>query len=562
MPPDSTQPLPATSPARRLFLQKSGAYLGLAAAGSLGAPALAVAQGGRPNLPYGLQLGDTTLVPNGRRGFQRDDSFDFDDLGRSGGGGVQARSVVWARSDRPARMLLEWDTTDRFANARRIIGPHALQATDFTARIDLTELPSGQLIFTRVAMQDLTTARAHSEWLTAQFRTPSLDPRRGPRFVWGGDTAGQNFGINPEVGGMRIYEQMRQRDPDFFVHCGDTIYADGPMTPTVNVEGGRVWNNLIAEGVEKVAETLDEYRGRYRYNLRDANVRRFSQQVPQLWQWDDHEVTNNWSDSKDLTADTRYTEKNVPLLTGRATRAFLEYAPLRPHSADESERIYRKISHGPLLEVFMIDMRSYRGPNSSNDQPTESPDTAFLGNEQINWLVQGLKASRSTWKIISADMPLGLVIGDGRNAAGRDRFEGASNTDGPARGRELEIARLLTAIKRERIRNVVWITADVHYCAAHYYDPGQAQYSDFNPFWEFIAGPLNAGSFGPNKLDSTFGPQVIFQKAPPAPNTSPLSGFQFFGEMRVDPRGRGLHVAFVDINGDTVFERSLEPQRG
>lgn len=72
---------------------------------------------------------------------------------------------------------------------------------------------------------------------------------------------------------MRIYEQMRLRDPDFFVHCGDTIYADGPMTPTVNVEGGRVWNNLIAEGVQKVAETQDEYRGRYRYNLRDANIR-------------------------------------------------------------------------------------------------------------------------------------------------------------------------------------------------------------------------------------------------------------------------------------------------
>jgi len=34
-------------------------------------------------------------------------------------------------------------------------------------------------------------------------------------------------------------------------------------------------------------------------------------------------------------------------------------------------------------------------------------------------------------------------------------------------------------------------------------------------FWEFVAGPLNAGSFGPNPLVKTFGPEVVFEKAPP-----------------------------------------------
>jgi alkaline phosphatase D len=554
--------------ARRRFMQQSASLLGLSAAGAFGAPAIIHAQSALPMQPYGLQMGDCTLTLTGQRGlagFGNADSLDLPDLeelARYGGiGGLTARNILWSRSDRPARMVVEWDTNDRFANPRRIIGPTALENTDYTARVDLTQLPVNQTIFARVTMEDLASGRTRGETLTAQFRTPSLDPRRGPRFVWGGDTAGQNYGINADFGGMRIYDVMRRRDPDFFVHCGDTIYADGPMTPERTVEGGRVWKNLIAEGVEKVAETLDEFRGRYRYNLRDTHVRAFNAQVPQLWQWDDHEVTNNWSDSKDLSADARYTEKRVPLLIGRATKAFLEYAPLRPNGADESERVYRKLSYGPLLDVFMIDMRSYRGPNSTNDQPTESPDTAFLGNAQIDWLVRGLKTSRAAWKVISADMPVGLVIGDGRDAAGRNRFEGLSNGDGPARGRELEIARLLTAIKRERIRNVVWITADVHYCAAHYYDPARAQYNDFRPFWEFVAGPLNAGSFGPNALDNTFGPQVVFQKVPPAPNTSPLSGFQFFGELRVEPRSRMLSVAFIDINGTTVFEKTLDLER-
>jgi alkaline phosphatase D len=552
-------------PARRKFMQQSASFLGLAAAASVGAPAIVAAQSTRPNLPYGLQLGDPTLAMTGRRGFGNFEMPDLDELARGGSSnfsGLEARTILWARSDKPARMVVEWDTTDRFTSPRKITGPYALEDTDFTARVDLTQLPLGQTIFARAAMEDLSTGRTRSEWLTTQFRTPTFDPRRGPKFVWGGDTAGQNYGINPDIGGMRIYELMRARDPDFFIHCGDTIYADGPMTAERAVEGGKIWKNVIAEGVEKVAESLDEFRGRYRYNLRDTNVQKFSQQVPQLWQWDDHEVTNNWSDSKDLSADARYTEKRVPLLTGRATRAFLDYAPLRPNGADESERVYRKLSYGPLLDVFMIDMRSYRGPNGTNDQATESAETTFLGNAQLEWLIRNLNASRATWKVISADMPLGLIVGDGKDASGRDRFENSSNGNGPARGRELEIARLLTAIKRERVRNVVWITADVHYCAAHYYDPAKAQYSDFNPFWEFVAGPLNAGSFGPGALDNTFGPQVVFQKVPPAPNTSPLAGLQFFGETKIEPRSRQLSMAFVDLNGATLFEKTLEPQRG
>ena len=228
------------------------------------------------------------------------------------------------------------------------------------------------------------------------------------RFVWGGDTAGQGWGINPEFGGMKIYEAMRQRKPLFFIHSGDTIYADGPIAESVVAE------KVAASGTtssprrsRKVAETLDEFRGRYRYNLLDENVRRFNAEVPQIWQWDDHEVANNWSDAKDLSADARYTEKNVPLLTARGTRAFLEYAPMRPFDARESQRVYRRFSYGPLLELFVLDMRSYRGPNSTNLQATPSDETAFLGREQLDWLKAGLEDSRAVWKVIAADMPIG-----------------------------------------------------------------------------------------------------------------------------------------------------------
>ena len=46
-----------------------------------------------------------------------------------------------------------------FANASRVRGPAALETTDFTARVVLTDLPPGQRIFYRVRFQDLADIR-------------------------------------------------------------------------------------------------------------------------------------------------------------------------------------------------------------------------------------------------------------------------------------------------------------------------------------------------------------------------------------------------------------------
>ena len=90
----------------------------------------------------------------------------------------------------------------------------------------------------------------------------------------------------------------------------------------------------------------------------------------------------------------------------------------------------------------------------------------------------------------------------------------------------------LRYIKNAGITNTVWLTADVHYTAAHYYNPDKAQFQDFNPFWEFVSGPIHAGTFGPNDFDMTFGPELKFIKAPTAEqgqNLPPSAGLQFFG---------------------------------
>jgi Phosphodiesterase/alkaline phosphatase D len=120
---------------------------------------------------------------------------------------------------------------------------------------------------------------------------------------------------------------------------------------------------------------------------------------------------------------------------------------------------------------------------------------------------------------------------------------------------------LLRFIKYNEIRNTLWITADVHYTAAHYYDPNKARFSDFDPFWEFVSGPLNAGTFGPNPLDPTFGPQVVYQRVPPAGqvNLPPSAGMQFFGHVTIDGRTRQLTVTLRDLAGTNLFSKTLDP---
>jgi alkaline phosphatase D len=538
---------------RRQIIQLGAAAIAAAArprwAGAQTAPAIVPSDASRPIAAQGIQLGDPSR------------------------GSVMA----WSRSDRPSRMIVEWSQGAQFAQSTRIVGPYALEDSDFTARQDIAGLPDNREVFVRVSFQSLNNARAVSEPVTGRFvtlpsaRSDDESRQRGGRnggdlrFVWGGDTAGQGWGINRTFGGMKIYEAMRRRQPRFFIHSGDNIYADGPIRDVVTAENGQAWQNVVTPEVSKVAETLDEFRGRYRYNLIDDNLRRFNAEVPQIWQWDDHEVTNNWSDSKDLSADARYSEKNVPLLTARGARAFLDYAPLRPFDMRESQRVYRRFSYGPMLEVFVLDMRSYRGPNSDNLQPAPGADAAFLGREQLDWLKRGLEGSRALWKVIAADMPIGIDVGDGTTAAGLPKWEAIANGNpGAPLGRELEIAELLRFLKSERVRNTVWLTADVHYCAAHYYDPQRAAFNDFDGFWEFVAGPLNAGSFGPNTMDGTFGPQVVFSKAPPPGqvNLSPLAGLQFFGEVNIDGRSGELTVDLRDLGGASVFSKTLAPRGG
>jgi alkaline phosphatase D len=465
-------------------------------------------------------------------------------------------AVLWARAEADARMAVRLSSSGRLL--RDVGGVWADQRTDRTARLILDGLAPGRRYDADVSFTASDGTPGPPERIS--FSTAPIHPA-AQSFIWSGDTCGQGWGINPDLDGLTTYRAMLDTRPDFFVHCGDTIYADIEIEDRVVEEDtGTIWRNVVAEGVGKVADTLEEFRGRHRYPLLDEHVRALYAEVPTISQWDDHETCNNWYPGEVLD-DDRYAERRCSVLAARGRRAWQEYQPVPVHTLVDrggdgfaTDRIYRKVPRGAHLDLFCLDMRTYRGPNPTSAQPGQP---GLLGPEQERWLVSQVTASTATWKVISADLPLSAPSNH------LDDLDSAPNgDDGPPAGREPELARVLTAFQRNGVRNVVWITADVHYTAAHHYSPERAAYPHFDPFWEFVSGPAAAGTFATKDalLDHTFGPEVAYSKGneTTAWSQSPRAGNQFFGHVAIAADGQ-LTVTLYDGSGSALWSRTLEP---
>src|SRR5262244_3253405 len=102
----------AASLTRRRFLTTAASAI--AAVGGVAKPYLSRAAD-RPLVTHGVQSGDVSI-----------------DSG-----------VVWARADRPARMLVEIASSDSFRDVRNTVFVDALPETDFTAKALVEGLPAG-----------------------------------------------------------------------------------------------------------------------------------------------------------------------------------------------------------------------------------------------------------------------------------------------------------------------------------------------------------------------------------------------------------------------------------
>jgi len=409
-------------------------------------------------------------------------------------------------------------------------GSRASASSGYTAQCLIRGIPPESLIHYEVRFDG-------QSWARGQFRSPPNRTGVPVRLAWSGDVCGQGWGIDESRGGMQSFASLTRLKPDFFLHCGDSIYADAPLSGQVMLADGSLWRNRRIPEKTRKAQNLDDFRGNYRYNFLDAHYRRFFSQVSVVAQWDDHEVEDNW--------DPLHQQK----LAVPARQAFLEYWPLSGSGSDR--KMYRKISYGPDLDLLVLDLRSYRDPNSHNRQPAGENSTALLGRAQLDWLKACLLKSKATWKVLAGEMPIACY----NLKWGLDSW---ANGQGPPLGREGELAELLSFVRKHEIKNLLWLCADVHYSAALHYRPERAEFRDFLPFWEFISGPMHAGTFPPSlPLDPTFGPEMVFCAVPgdTPPNLPPSQGLQFFGMVEI--QGAVCRVSLHRQDGKILFSQEL-----
>lgn len=490
-------------------------------------------------------------------------AIETDGLVYSQAGDVTSDSVVlWGRCNQEQKSILKFEVftaTEAYRHVQKKT-VHVYADTDYTHSVVFKGLkPSTHYHYQAKCKPLEKNTGEKSSGMMSSFRTASdAHDADSVRFVWVADLGGQGWGRNPDLaithvdgdliqGGYVVFDAMSKINPDFALFQGDMIYADGKIPPSKEIPedvGGGTWINDPAK--DFVAITLADFRANWKYNLGDEKMAHFLAKTPVYVQWDDHKVTNNWYPGEIMPEGEPYFGIAVDELAANAKQALFEFNPI------EGAELYRSVQHGKHMELFLLDERSFRGANPDNYDPD---GIEMLGQDQLDWLKDALKNSQATWKVISTHDPLSIVTGgdDDRDAWGQN--------DAAVLGREVELAEILKFIKEHEIKNVVFLTSDVHFTAAISYDPALATFKDFYPFWEFVIGPIHAGAFGPGKLDASFGPQYEYLRAPGTEGigeNSPPPHLQSFGFVEINEEG-ALTVKLIDITGAVLFEKLMLP---
>lgn len=354
-----------------------------------------------------------------------------------------------------------------------------------------------------------TVAQNQTE-IAGEFVTaPAPTAARAVRLAWSGDLGSRGHCRKPGEG-YATFRALAREPADFFLFVGDTIYADH-----VCGEGARV------RGYDFVAGRLADFWAKHRYNRADPAVQAYFRRTSVYAIWDDHEVRNNFAGPTE------------PLMeTGR--RAFIDYFPIWP-PRDDPGRLYRKFRWGALLELFILDTRQYRSPDTALDGPGKT----MLGAAQRRWLLEAVSSSSAVWKVVVSSVPLSVPTG-GR---AHDSWSNANARGVPeehSTGFAVERDTILRALRQRGVKNLVFLAADVHHAELIRHHP-TAEWS----FHEFIAGPLSASPGKPRPLDAGLNPRSLWS----------LGGVANFGDISIDPTG--LTVRIVDVAGQTRFTHTV-----
>lgn len=204
-----------------------------------------------------------------------------------------------------------------------------------------------------------------SDTITGFFQTPSLANSIVSAdfcIVTGHDYPRRDDSIN----GHKIYKEMLELQPDFYVHTGDIEYYDKALPFAFTEELMRFkWDRLFALPYQ----------------------RNFYRQITSYFIKDDHDVLRDDS-NPGMTYGNVTFERGLEIFDK-------EQFPT-------NDKPYKTIRWGKDLQVWIVDGRNYR---SSNNMP-DSKDKTIWGKEQKEWFFRTIKESDATFKVLISATPV------------------------------------------------------------------------------------------------------------------------------------------------------------
>jgi len=403
-----------------------------------------------------------------------DPKLKIEDLeGACPGAGGRARLVLSTREDLGGARRTPWRELD--------------PAGDFTRQFPLTDLRPDTLYYYAA---ETASGRSHAP-LLGRFRTAPRPQDLAPvSFTM---TTCQKYSQLDHADGFHIYESMLKLDPRFFVSAGDIVYYDSDDPRVTTPELARYhWQRMFS--FPRHVRTL--------------------LQLPGYWAKDDHDTIS------DDTWPAKAQPPEMKLTFQQGLGIFREQVPMGP-------RTYRTFRWGKTLQIWLVEGRDFRSPNTMPD----GPEKTIWGVQQKQWLQQSLLASDADWKILVSPTPI----------VGPDRANKADNHSNRAfahEGREFR-----EWVRRQLPENFFNLNGDRHW-----------QYHSVHPetgLQEFSVGPAS---------DS---------HASGTPGEDP--GYHRFHRVRggflqveTSRSGGDTHIRFRhrDVDGNVVYEFSKSRRAG
>jgi alkaline phosphatase D len=165
--------------------------------------------------------------------------------------------------------------------------------------------------------------------------------------------------------GYKIYPSMLAKDPDFFVHTGDILYYDD---------------------YAKTKE-LAYWHWQRMYSL-PTNVE-FHKNVSSYFIKDDHDTWMNdcWPGQESPYMGLFTQEEGIEI--------FKQQVPM-------GEKTYRTFRWGKDLQIWLVEGRDYRSPNTMPD----GPDKTIWGDEQIEWFKRTVRESDASFRVLISPTPI------------------------------------------------------------------------------------------------------------------------------------------------------------